>query len=276
MDNIRDEAYALASQRAERQGTFRSEYLDFDRGIRVGHLEVEERLTQILKGRLTERYGVQMLCDRWGRGVYWQWLCWVPEPNKRAKPLSAGHNFGSTKFYVMIDREQRIFQAGMQVERAPKPPKAAWEPTVEKDWDWHVLLKALGEAALPSHLSQLLREGFRIRVGAYASRTEYTHHNWDLNACRRKAQRFSASAWGGFQLFWPMPEQEVRATSGPELVEAIMAVFAEVAPLMNLCMYAPCLQGPQHVRGLSHRPPEDDHGEPEKNAATQARSSRFQ
>jgi hypothetical protein len=245
MGSIRDEAYAFASQRVERQGTFRRAYLDFDRGIRVGHLEVEERLTQIVKRRLEERYGVRMLCDRWGRGVYWQWLCWVPEPNKRAKPLSAGHNFGSTKFYVTIDRAQRCFHSGMQVERAPKHPDEKWPVTVEKDWDWHVLLKALHEEALPCHLSRLLREGFRLRVGAYASHTEYDHHTWDLSACRRKAQRFRASAWGGFQLFWPMPEQEVRATPGPDLIEAIMAVFAEVTPVMNLCMYAPCLQEPQ-------------------------------
>jgi hypothetical protein len=245
--SISDEAYVLARQRVDRQETFRSEYLDFERGIRVGHLAVEARLTQIMKRRLTERYGVRMLCDRWGRGVYWQWLCWVPEPNKRAKPLSAGHNFGSAKFYVTIDRAQRVFHAGMQVERAPTRPTATWPLTVEKDWDWHILLNALREDALPHHLSQLLREGFRIRVGAFASRTEYDHHSWDLSACRRKAQRFSANAWGGFQLFWPMPEQEVQATSGAELVEAILAVFAAVTPVMNLCMYAPCLPEPQRV-----------------------------
>jgi hypothetical protein len=245
--SISDEAYAVVSQRVDRQGTFRSEYLDFERGIRVGHLAVEARLTQILKRRLTDRYGVRMLCDRWGRGVYWQWLCWVPEPNKRAKPLSAGHNFGSTKFYATIDRVQRVFHAGMSVERAPQPPPAPWVPTVEKDWDWHVLLGALHEAALPRHLSPLLGEGFRIRVGAYASPTEYDQHTWDLSACRRQAQRFSATEWGGFQLFWPMPEHEVRATSGPDLVEAIMAVFAAVAPVMNLCMYAPCLHAPQRM-----------------------------
>ena len=245
--SIRDKDYALASQRGDRQGTFRSAYLDFDRGIRVGHLEVEERLTQILKSRLTERYGVRMICERWGRGIYWQWLCWVPEPNKKAKPLSSGHNFGSTKFYVSIDRAQRLFQSGMQVERAPTHPDDQGGLTVAEDWDWHVLLKALSEKALPRHLSRLLSEGFRIRVGAFASRTEYGHTTWDLNACRRKAQRLSAKAWGGFQLFWPMSEQEVQATSGPELVDAIMAVFAEVTPVMNLCMYAPCLQEPQNV-----------------------------
>jgi hypothetical protein len=247
MSSIRDEAYALASERVNRQGTFRSVYLDFDRGIRVGHLAVEERLTQILKSRLTARYGMRMLCDRWGRDMYWQWLCWVPEPNRKAKPLSAGHNFGSTKFYVSIDGAQRLFHSGMQVERAPKHPDEQCPLTVATDWDWHVLLTALSAAALPRHLHRLLREGFRLRVGTYASPTEYEHTTWGLTACRRTAQRFRANAWGGFQLLWPMSEQEVQATPGPELIEAILAVFAEVTPVMNLCMYTPCLPEPQRV-----------------------------
>jgi hypothetical protein len=44
-----------------------------------------------------------------------------------------------------------------------------------------------------------------------------------------------------------MSEQEVQATPGPELIEAILAVFAEVTPVMNLCMYTPCLPEPQRV-----------------------------
>jgi hypothetical protein len=144
----------------------------------------------------------------------------------------------------------------MQVERGPKHPNETWPLTVEHDWDWHVLLKALSEAALPRHLHRLLREGFRLRVGAYASPTEYEHNTWDLTACRRTAQRFHANAWGGFQLFWPMSEQEVQATPGPELIEAIMAVFAEVTPVMNVCMYAPCLPEPQRVWDIRPFPDE--------------------
>ncbi len=53
-------------------------------------------------------------------------------------------------------------------------------------------------------------------------------------------QRFSATEWGGFQLFWPMPEKEVKATPGPDIIDAVMAVFDEVTPVMNLCMYVPC------------------------------------
>lgn len=226
-----------------RRGAFRSEYLDFERGIRIGHLDPEERITQIIKNRLTERHGARMICDRWGRGVYWQWICWVPEPNRKAKPLSSRYNFSSAKFFVSIDREERIFQSGMQIERAPrKPDEDDRAVPLEKDWDWHVLLRALRAPALPRELRRLLNEGFRIRVGGFSSLLEYERRNWDVDACRRKAQRFSPREWGGFQLFWPMTAAEVRETPGSEIIEAILAVFDEVTPAMNLCMYSPCLR----------------------------------
>jgi hypothetical protein len=48
--------------------------------------------------------------------------------------------------------------------------------------------------------------------------------------------------WGGFQLFWPMREREVKDTPGPEILDAVAAVFDAVVPAMRLCMYAPCLR----------------------------------
>jgi hypothetical protein len=236
-------ARAFAGGVLARRAGFRSEYLDFERGIRVGHLEPGERITQILKRQLAETHGADMICDRWGRGVHWQWICWVPEPNRRAKPLSAGYNFASAKFFVAIDREERVFQSGFQVERAPLRPAPDDGPLrLAKDWDWHVLLAALGRPELPRLLGRLLREGFRARVGPFSSLTEYDRRSWDPAACRRRAKNFAAGEWGGFQCYWPMREDEVRATPGPELIDAVLAVFAEVAPAMSLCMYAPCLR----------------------------------
>ena len=49
----------------------------------------------------------------------------------------------------------------------------------------------------------------------------------------------------GFQLYYPMREKEVRGSTGVDLVEAMLAVFEEVTPLMNLC---------QQVRIYSSRP----------------------
>ena len=111
MGRAKDQMQRLSGNIFARRAAFRSEYLDFDRGIRVGHLDSEERITQIIKSRLTERHGARMICDRWGRGVYWQWICWVPEPNRRAKPTSSVYNFASAKFFVSVDREERVFQS---------------------------------------------------------------------------------------------------------------------------------------------------------------------
>ena len=225
-----------------RRAAFRAEFLDFDRGIRVGHLQPEERITQLIKARLSARHGVKMLCDRWGRGVYWQWICWVPEPNKAAKPLSAAHNFASAKFFTAIDRETRILQSGMQIERAPiTPPPDDWPIALAKDWDWHIFLTALRGPVLPRLLNRLLADGFRVRAGPFAALTEYGRRDRCVPRLRTALKRFAPGEWGGIQLYWPTPEAEVKSTPGPELIDAIMAVFEQVAPVMNLCMYRPCL-----------------------------------
>jgi hypothetical protein len=241
MGTPRHHARALAERLLAPRAEFRSEYLDFERGIRVGHLEPSERITQILKGRLADAYGIRFICDRWGRGVHWQWICWVPEPNRSAKPLSSAVNFGSAKFFVAIDREERVFQSGMQVERAPvRPGRDDWPIRLERDWDWHVFVRALEGDALPRVLRRLLRDGFRIRLGPFSELIEYDRRTWDLAECARRT-RFPPREWGGFQLFWPMTAEEVAVTPGPDLIDAVLAVFAAVAPAMDLCMYAPCL-----------------------------------
>ncbi len=42
--------------------------------------------------------------------------------------------------------------------------------------------------------------------------------------------------WAGFQVYYPFPEEEVLASTGSDLVDAMLAVFRAVTPLMNLCM----------------------------------------
>ena len=48
-----------------------------------------------------------------------------------------------------------------------------------------------------------------------------------------------AEDWAGFQVYYPMLEKEVRSASGIDLIESMMAIFAEVTPAMNLCMQVP-------------------------------------
>ena len=123
---------------------FRPEYLDFQRGIRVGHLEPHQRITQILKHTLQDRYQEDFVIDRWGRGVYWQWICFLPKANRIAKPLSGSHNFSCSKFFIKVDRNDSIFKSGLHVERGlGNRSKDGPAFQLQEDWDWHRLIKGL-------------------------------------------------------------------------------------------------------------------------------------
>jgi hypothetical protein len=45
-----------------------------------------------------------------------------------------------------------------------------------------------------------------------------------------------AAEWAGFQIYYPMTNEEVLESSGVDLIESMMAIFNEVTPAMNLCM----------------------------------------
>ncbi len=94
---------------------FRPEFLDFRRGIRVGNLEENERITRILKLALESRYEQPFVTERWGRGVYWQWIGYLPRANRAAKPISGNVSFGCSKFFLMVDTDEQLFKCGMQV-----------------------------------------------------------------------------------------------------------------------------------------------------------------
>lgn len=66
---VRAEGRAVEAPTGE---AFRTEWIDFEKGIRVGNLEPHERITRILKYGLEEGYGTDFVTDRWGRGVFWQ------------------------------------------------------------------------------------------------------------------------------------------------------------------------------------------------------------
>ncbi len=127
---------------------FRPEFLDFRRGIRVGKLEEHERITQILKLALEAEFGEPFVTERWGRGMYWQWIGYLPRTNRAAKPESAHVSFGCSKFFVMVDAGECLFKCGMQVERGYlKAPREYRECELRSDWDWHRLQEPLSEGA---------------------------------------------------------------------------------------------------------------------------------
>ena len=223
---------------------FRPEYLDFQRGIRVGHLEPHQRITQILKHTLQDRYQEDFVIDRWGRGVYWQWICFLPKANRIAKPLSGSHNFSCSKFFIKVDRNDSIFKSGLHVERGlgnSSKDRPAFQ--LQEDWDWHRLIKGLrgNRSRLYRALRRLvLEDHFHIHAGTREKYTRYSHLNFPSAAeLRRTLTEYSDQEWVVFQLYYPMAADEVKDSTGSDLVEAILAILQEVVPVMNLCMQVP-------------------------------------
>jgi hypothetical protein len=220
---------------------FRPEYLDFRRGIHVGNLEDNERITRILKLALESRYGQPFVTERWGRGVYWQWIGYLPRANREAMPLSSRVSFGCSKFFLSVDTEEKFFKCGMQVERGyVKAPRGYRECQLQSDWDWHRLLRSLQpHSPMERELKRLVRrEGFLLHGGSWEAEAAcFSRHNFpSMQKLRRLLAAAPAAHWAGFQLYYPMSEDEVHASTGLDLVESMLAVFGEVTPAMNLCM----------------------------------------
>jgi hypothetical protein len=221
-------------------------WIDFERGIRVGNLEPHERITQILRWHLERRYGVRFITDRWGRGTHWQWICWVPLPNRQAKPVSHDVNFGCAKLFISVDREERVFQCGLQIERGYVEADRAAGWRLARDWDWHRFLRACAAGGpFEAELRRLAREGFAAAVTGGSGTTVFDRRTFTGAAeIRRAARRQRPDEWAGFQLYYPMPEREVQASRGRELVDGIVGALVETVPAMNLCMQVPLPQPP--------------------------------
>jgi hypothetical protein len=214
---------------------FRSEWIDFQRGIRVGNLEPHERITQILKFHLEQTYRTPFVTDRWGRGVYWQWICWLPKANRLAKPVSHDVNFGCAKLFIMADGDRQVFQSGLQIERGYLTGPEASKPWgTREDFDWYRLVRQCRPGTVfDRELRRLVqREGFAAAVIGEEQRVEVA----TVGECRAAMTRCRPDEWAGFQLYYPLPAREVRACTGLELVQAIKGVFGEVIPAMNCCM----------------------------------------
>ena len=210
----------------------------------MGHLEPHQRITQILKLTLQDRYQEDFVIDRWGRGVYWQWICFLPKANRIAKPLSGSHNFSCSKFFIKVDRNDSIFKSGLHVERGlgnSSKDRPAFQ--LQEDWDWHRLIKGLrgNRSRLYRALRRLvLEDHFHIHAGTREKYTRYSHLNFPRAAeLRRTLTEYSDQEWVVFQLYYPMAPDEVKGSTGSDLVEAILAILQEVVPVMNLCMQVP-------------------------------------
>jgi hypothetical protein len=58
----------------------------------------------------------------------------------------------------------------------------------------------------------------------------------DMAKLKKVLTNAPPASWAGFQVYYPMSEKEVRASTGVDLIESMMAIFEEVTPAMNLCM----------------------------------------
>jgi len=220
---------------------FRAEFLDFERGIRVGNLENNERITRLLKIALEHKHHQPFVTERWGRGVYWQWIGLLPRANRSAKPLSNRASFGCSKYFLMVDTAERLFKCGLQVERGyVKAPAGDCAYRLAGDWDWHRLLRSLRRGGpMVRELKRLvLDEGFVVFAGSWEDEGAVFDRSRppDLSRLRKALRDAPANRWAGFQLYYQMSKREVQSSSGVDLVEAMLAVFDEVTPAMNLCM----------------------------------------
>lgn len=218
--------------------------LDFERGIRVGNLEPHQRITRILKAALEARHATDFTTDRWGRGVYWHWICWVPLENRKAKPLSSKYNFGSAKFFIALDTDDQTFEAGLQIERAPLRA-AGDEVKALKDWDFFNVEPGLRKGKpLAREIERLVKEeGFTVRAGDFSAMTILTAANFKSVApLARACREIPPGEWGGFQLCYTLSKADLKGQSGDEIVATILAIFDEVAGAMNAVMTLPCLR----------------------------------
>jgi hypothetical protein len=237
---MRSDSFASSPLPAAAIG-FQPEFLDFRRGIRVGNLEDNERITRILKLALEARYQQPFVTERWGRGVYWQWIGYLPRANRAAKTHSSSISFGCSKFFLSVDTEEKLFKCGLQVERGYlKAPRQHPECQLRSDWDWNRLVKGLkSNVVMGRELRRLvLREGFLLHGGSWeAEPVDFSKDSFPSMLKLSKAiQAAPANHWAGFQVYYRMCEEEVRSSTGPDLVDSMLAVYSEVTPMMNLCM----------------------------------------
>ena len=241
-DSVRESARPVVLPGLGVACAFRREYLDFQRGIHVGNLEENERITRILKLALEARYGQPFVTERWGRGVYWQWIGYLPRANRLAKPASSDVSFGCSKFFLTVDTGERAVKFGLQIERGyEKAPRESRQFELRPDWDWLRLLAALKpRSAMARELERLVRrEGFLLHAGSWGEAEPVTLSKASYKGplqLRRVLEAAPKNCWAGLQLYYQMSESEVKSATGLDLVESMLAVYGEVVPAMNLCM----------------------------------------
>jgi hypothetical protein len=216
---------------------FQPEFLDFRKGIHVGNLEENQRITRILKLALEARFRQSFVTERWGRGVYWRWIGFLSRANREAMPISSGVSFGCSKFFVSLEPEEEVFKCGLQVERGYlKAPRGSGAWQLQPDWDWNRLLAQLKPSApMDQEIRRLLGDGFHLFAGNWEAGAAAFDKTTCPGAAKLKRLLLAApvSQWAGFQVYYPMT---AKLSTGADLIGSMLAVFEEVTPVLNLCL----------------------------------------
>jgi hypothetical protein len=78
-------------------------------------------------------------------------------------------------------------------------------------------------------------------VRKFRTRSEVLEPWCPVAAVRRACEAVPDDAWGWVQLYCAIAEKELTAMDGSEIIAAILAIFNEVTPAMNLVMSVPFL-----------------------------------
>lgn len=220
---------------------FRTEWINVKKGIRVGHLEPEQRLTQILKARLLNIFSEDFLVDHWGRGLYWTYIWFCPRSNLKAKNFHGPGQFPSAKFFVGVDVEEEKFVSGLYVESGynhSDEPRYMRGP----DWDWNRFLDRLRhDGAFRNELERLvLKEAFAITIGFLDETRTFEKESYEgIQPVLGEIENRMREDWVVVQIYYPFTEKELKAMDGRQIVDAVMGTWHELLPAANGCLQMP-------------------------------------
>ena len=189
-----------------------------------------ERITRILKLALEARYGQPFVTERWGRGVYWQWIGYLAPRQSPAKPISSDVSFGCSKFSCRwipgTGREVRAADRA-RLRESPAPIPRPFRVAAGLG-----LAPAAGGAQAPERDGAGTQAACVVKVSCCmpAVGEEEPVRIFGSELPRRRELREALEGapgthWAGFQIFYPMNESEVQNATGLELVESVLAVI---------------------------------------------------
>lgn len=220
------------------QDLFKNEFIDFKHGIRVGHLEKEQRITQILKEQLLKIFKEDFIIDHWGRGIFWPYIWFCPRANLKAKKFEGSGQFPSAKYFIGVDSERSLFLSGFYVESGYEK---AEEPRYQRneDWDWnHFINRLKNEPSFQKELERLIvKEGFELAIGFEENLNVFNRKNFQgLQPIRDEIERRLREDWVVVQVYYPLSGKELKSMKGDDIVQSIIGIWIELVQLLNGCL----------------------------------------